>query len=160
MAPILFLLFLVVPVLELWVILQVGRELGAGPTIVLLVIVSAVGAAIARREGLRAWYRFRAALAQGRIPAEEVVGGALVLLAGALLLTPGFLTDAVGLVLVLPLSRAIINRALRTRVLRAFGLAPARRSRRRRRRRSERGDEGVVDVEVMRVKRSGPDPDG
>lgn len=134
--PVLLLLFLVVPVLELWVILQVGQEIGPASTIVLLLAVSVAGAALLKREGLRAWSRFRSALAVGRIPAEEVVDGSLVLFAGALLLTPGFLTDVLGLVLIVPPTRAVVNRVLRKRVLRAFGLAgrqPSRRARGRRR---------------------------
>lgn len=116
--------FIVVPLAELWLIMRVGERIGAGWTIVALLAVSFVGAALVKREGATAWRRFRDALGT-RIPAVEVVDGALVLIGGTLLLTPGFLTDAVGLVLVIPPTRAVVNRAVRSRVRHQFGLGPA-----------------------------------
>lgn len=154
MGALLILVFLVVPVLELWVILAVGQRIGALPTVLALLGISVAGAWLVKREGLKAWRRFRAVVEQGGIPAEEVVDGALLLLGGALMLTPGFLTDAVGLALVVPLPRRWLNRGLRSRVRGMFGLGPARRSRSRTRAPTT-GDTEVVDVEVVDVRRDG-----
>ncbi|CAN5259904.1 hypothetical protein BH20ACT9_BH20ACT9_18590 [soil metagenome] len=146
MPLLLFAAFVVVPLAELYVIFEVvGPAIGPLPTIAILLVVSVAGAALVRHEGVRAWRRFREALAQSRIPAEEIVDGALVLVGGTLLLTPGFITDVVGLLLVLPPTRALGNRLVRGRVRRAFGL---------RVRRPASGD--VVDVEVVRVERDHP----
>ena len=116
MPLLLFVLFLVVPIVELAVILQVGQSIGVLPTVGLLLGVSVAGAWLVRREGTRAWRQFRTALGEARIPTDEVLGGALILLGGALMLTPGFVTDGVGLLLVVPLTRALVVRALRGRV--------------------------------------------
>jgi UPF0716 protein FxsA len=110
MVPILVLAFIVVPLAELAVIIAVGNVLGLLPTLVLLLAISVTGAWLAKREGLAAWRRFQLAVAEGRVPTEEVADGAMVLLAGALLLTPGFLTDVVGLLLLLPPTRAMLRR--------------------------------------------------
>lgn len=113
--PVLFLAFLVMPLVELWVILQVGEVIGGWWTVLLLVVDSIVGAVIVRREGRRAWSAFRDALTAGRWPADEVAQGALVLVGGALLLTPGFVTDVMGLAFVLPPTRALLAKVIRTR---------------------------------------------
>lgn len=105
----LFLLFLVLPFLELYVIIQVGRGLGALNTIAVLLVISAVGAWLVKREGLGVLRRARERAAQGAVPGRELVDGVLILLAGALLLTPGFITDAVGIVLLLPPARAALR---------------------------------------------------
>lgn len=127
MGALLFVCFVVVPILELAVIIQVGQVAGVVPTIAALIGVSLIGAALVRREGLRAWHRVGETLRAGRMPAQEVVDGALVLAGGALMLTPGFLTDAVGLLLVIPVTRALASRLVRTRVRSIFlprGSAP------------------------------------
>ncbi len=102
----LFIGFLVVPVLEIAIILQVGQVIGGWQTALLLLAMSAAGAWIVRHEGRRAWRALRAAVEGGRLPAREAADGGLVLIGGTLLLTPGFLTDALGLLLVLPPTRA------------------------------------------------------
>ncbi|HEX2024480.1 MAG TPA: FxsA family protein [Acidimicrobiales bacterium] len=112
----LFLIFLVVPIAELAVILQVGQLIGPWYTIVLLLAVSAAGAWLVKREGLGVVRRFRRQLDAGALPGKELADGVLILFAGALLLTPGFLTDCVGLLLLLPPVRAVI----RASVLRRF----------------------------------------
>lgn len=153
MPVVLFLLFIIVPLVELWVIIQVGEMIGALGTVLALLAISLVGAALTRREGLKAWVRFRQALAEGRLPAEEVTDGALLLLAGALLLTPGFVTDGVGLALLAPPSRALINRGLRSAARRQFGLGTTGRSPSG----SERprsADDDVVDVEIVNIERN------
>lgn len=111
--PLLLVLALVlVPIVELYFIVQVGQGIGVLPTLVLLVALSLLGGYLLRREGTRTWRAFRAALSAGRLPAAEVADGALVIFGGALLLTPGFATDAFGLLCVLPPSRAVLRRIL------------------------------------------------
>jgi len=108
----LLLLFLVVPVVEIYVIIQVGQLIGVGPTLVLLVADAVLGTWLFRREARRTWAAFRAALDARRVPAKEVADGALVILGGAFLLTPGFVTDAVGVLCLLPPTRAVLRRGL------------------------------------------------
>jgi UPF0716 protein FxsA len=110
MVPILALAFIVVPLAELAVIIAVGDFLGLLPTLLLLLGISLAGAWLAKREGLAAWRRFQLALTEGRVPTAEVADGAMVLLAGALLLTPGFLTDVVAVLLLLAPVRAALRR--------------------------------------------------
>src|SRR3954451_12219556 len=105
----LILLFIVVPIAEIYVIVQVGQAIGAGWTIALLIADSILGWMLMRSQGRLAWRRFNEAIAAGRPPAREVFDGALVIFGGALLLTPGFLTDVLGLVLLLPPSRAVVR---------------------------------------------------
>ncbi|MDX6287275.1 MAG: protein FxsA [Frankiales bacterium] len=112
MGLLLLLAFLVVPVIEIYVIIQVGQAIGALPTVVLLLLDGIIGAAIVRREGAKAWLALRTAIQAGRVPTHEVADGALVVLGGALLLSPGFVTDAVGLFLVLPFTRPLARRFL------------------------------------------------
>lgn len=111
--PILVLLFIVVPIAELAVIIRVGSWLGVLETIVLLFAVSVVGAWLAKREGLGVYRRFRQEVSEGRVPGAEIVDGVLVIVAPALLLTPGFLTDAVAILLLIPPVRAGVRRWLR-----------------------------------------------
>lgn len=103
--PALVLALIVVPIVEIAVIVQVGSLIGVLPTIVLLLVESLLGAWIVKREGARAWRSLRAATAAGRLPDRELLDGALVVVGGALLLAPGFVTDLAGFVLVLPVSR-------------------------------------------------------
>ena len=108
----LVLLFIVVPIVEIYVIIQVGEAIGALWTIALLVADSIIGSLLMRTQGRSAWRRFNEAIAAGRIPAREVVDGALVIFGGALLLTPGFVTDIFGAAFLLPPTRAVIRRLL------------------------------------------------
>ena len=110
-------LFIVVPLLELAVIIEVGREIGVGPTIAILIADSVLGSLLMRAQGRAAWRRFTQATRHGRPPAREVLDGALIIAGGALLLTPGFLTDALGLALLLPPTRAVVRRILARRLL-------------------------------------------
>ena len=110
MVPILVIVFILVPLAELAVLIAVGDWIGLVPTLILLLAVSVVGAWLAKREGLAAWRRFQLALAEGRMPTVEVADGAMIMLAGALLLTPGFLSDVVGVLLLLPPTRALARR--------------------------------------------------
>ena len=106
------LLFLIVPLAELYVILKVGDAIGIGWTILLLVADSLLGSWLLRSQGRAVWRRFNEILAQGRVPHREVIDGVLVIFGGALLITPGFLTDIVGLALLLPPTRAVVRRVL------------------------------------------------
>lgn len=109
MLGVLALLFLVVPFAELFVLLQVGRAIGALETIGLLVLVSIVGAWLVKREGIGVLRRAEERLRQGGVPGRELVDGVMILFAGALLLTPGFLTDILGILLLLPPVRATLR---------------------------------------------------
>src|SRR3954468_9891200 len=117
-------LFIVIPLVELYAIIQVGQAIGVWWTIALLLIDSLVGAALMRSQGRSAWRRFQEAIQAGRIPHREVADGALVILGGALLLTPGFVTDIFGLFLLLPPTRAVVRGTLLRRV--TFGMVSGR----------------------------------
>lgn len=110
---VLFALFALVPLAELYLLLRVGGALGAAPTLGLVLLTAALGSWLVRREGLATVQRLRAQLAAGQPPAEPMLEAACLLIAGALLLTPGFLTDAAGFALLVPpLRRALIRRHL------------------------------------------------
>ena len=107
---ILFLLFLLVPLVEIYFLIKVGNVIGAVPTIALVVFTALLGAMLLRFQGLMTLTRSRQVLAQGQVPALEMLEGVLLVFAGALLLTPGFVTDAIGFVfLVPPLRQALIR---------------------------------------------------
>lgn len=120
MAPLLGFVFLVVPLVELAVIIEVGQRIGALNTVAALIGISVAGAVLAKREGVAVWTRFRAAIQRGEVPSDEIVDGFCVLFGAALLLTPGFLTDLLGLALLFPLSRAVVRRWLRAGAGMAF----------------------------------------
>lgn len=108
----LLLLFTTVPLVELALLLWIGARIGVLATVGLILLTGVLGAALARHQGLATWDRFQRALAAGRLPARELVEGLLILVAGAVLLTPGVLTDAAGfLLLVPPVRRWIVRRA-------------------------------------------------
>src|SRR4051812_33726212 len=112
-------LFIVVPFAELYLILEVvGPAIGAVPTILLLAADSLLGALLLRSQGRAVWRRFNEGLAAGRMPHREVVDGVLVIFGGALLITPGFITDVVGVVLLLPPTRALVCAWLARRLAR------------------------------------------
>ena len=113
------LLLLVVPIVELYVLIQVGQVIGAGWTILLLIGVSIFGTVLLKREGVAAWRRLQEAMAAGRMPTNEVTDGALIVLGGALLITPGFVTDIVGFLFLLPITRGAAKVFLR----KALGVA-------------------------------------
>ena len=104
--------FVGVPLLEIYVLVQVGQVIGAWWTILLLIVMSVLGTMLIRHEGGRAWRALTEALRTGRMPASEIADGALILIGGTLMLAPGFVTDAVGLLLVLPLTRPVARRLL------------------------------------------------
>jgi UPF0716 protein FxsA len=124
----LVLLFIVVPIAELAVIIQVGEAIGIWWTIALLIADSLLGALLMRSQGRAAWRRFNEAMQAGRVPAREVLDGILVIFGGALLLTPGFITDIGGLFLLLPPTRALVRallvRRLGRRMVASFSRPP------------------------------------
>ena len=111
-------LFIGVPFAEIYVLLQVGHTIGVANTLALLILVSVIGAWLAKREGLGVIRRMQRSIDNGRVPGAELVDGFLILLAAALMLTPGFLTDIVAILLLLPPVRAVVRRELRRRVAR------------------------------------------
>jgi len=126
---VLFVLFLVVPVLELAVLINVGSRFGVPETLAVMILVSIAGAVLAKRQGLRAFRAVQERIAAGQMPGVELIDGLLVLVGAALLLTPGFITDAVGLLLLLPFVRAGLRRFVRRRLekrLRIVGVSTLR----------------------------------
>lgn len=115
----LFALFLIVPVVDLAVLVAVGDRVGFWPTIAVVVLTALVGSWLAKREGLAAWRRVQGTVLSGGVPGQALVDGLLILVAGTLLLTPGFLTDIVGLLGLFPPTRAVLRRAVRARFERA-----------------------------------------
>ena len=97
----LFLLFTLVPLIEVMLLVRIGRWLGAGPTLLLVVGTGAAGAWLARREGLRSWRAVQAELAHGHLPTDQLVHAVIILVAGIVLITPGVITDVLGLLLLI-----------------------------------------------------------
>jgi UPF0716 protein FxsA len=112
MGLLLVLLFIVVPIAELYVIIQVGEAIGVWPTLLLLLLDAIVGSWLLKHEGRAAWRRFNQALAEKRVPAAEVADGFLVILGGALLIAPGFITDIFGILFLIPPTRALARKIL------------------------------------------------
>jgi UPF0716 protein FxsA len=115
-------LFIVVPIVELYVIIQVGELIGVWPTLALLLADALLGSLLLRHQGRSAWRRFNTALAERRFPGREVADGLMIAVGGTLLLTPGFVTDIFGFLLLLPPTRALARRLLRGYVARRFVL--------------------------------------
>ncbi|HEU4736165.1 MAG TPA: FxsA family protein [Solirubrobacterales bacterium] len=118
-------LFIVVPIVELYVIIQIGSLIGVWPTIALLLADAILGSLLLRQQGRGAWRRFNAALAERRFPGREVADGLLIAIGGTLLLTPGFVTDIFGLIFLIPPTRAIVRRLLGGYVTRRFVIVGA-----------------------------------
>lgn len=111
----LLLLFIVVPLTELALLLRIGDAIGLGPTIALVILTGMLGWWLAKREGLRTWLKIQSELNQGRLPGNHLVDALLILVAGAVLITPGVLTDAVGFLLLIPPVRSMVRNALKKR---------------------------------------------
>lgn len=109
----LFLIFVIIPLIELGVFIKIGTVIGVLYTFALIFFTAIVGAYMVRMEGLSVFYRFQENLTKGTFPQEEIFDGALILLAGALLITPGVLTDITGFLLVFPLSRGVVKKIIR-----------------------------------------------
>lgn len=108
----LFLIFSIVPIIELYLLIRVGKLIGALPTVALLLLISLAGAWLVRSQGFVILRRIQDELALGRLPAAGLLDGALVLLGGLLLLTPGFFSDVIGLFFIIPPTRAVIKQFL------------------------------------------------
>ena len=113
---VLALLFLVVPLLELFVIIQVGQAIGALNTVGILLLDSIIGGWLMKREGMAALRRFQTKLSSGQLPENELIDGFCILFGGALMLTPGFLSDLLGIALLLPPVRAVLRPIVRRQV--------------------------------------------
>jgi UPF0716 protein FxsA len=113
-------LFIVIPIVEIWVIVEIGSLIGVLPTIALLIADALLGSLLLRHQGRGAWRRFNEALAQRRFPGREVADGLLIAVGGTLLLTPGFVTDIFGAILLIPPTRAIVRALMRGYVTRRF----------------------------------------
>lgn len=109
----LFLLFILVPLAESYLLYLMGSLVGFWPTLALVLITAALGAFLGKREGLRVWREWRGALARGQLPEEGILGGVLVLIGAVLLVAPGVLTDLAGLLLMIPQSRRVVARIVR-----------------------------------------------
>jgi UPF0716 protein FxsA len=121
--------FIVVPIAELYVIWKVGDAIGIWLTLALLAADSVLGSLLLRAQGRSVWGRFNTALAEGKIPHREVIDGVLVIFGGAFLITPGFLTDIVGLLLLIPPTRALFRRLVVRRLGRRIVVSATTRSR-------------------------------
>jgi UPF0716 protein FxsA len=117
---ILIALFIIVPIAELYVIIQIGSLIGVWPTIALLLADAVLGSLLLRHQGRGAWRRFNAAITERRFPGREVADGLLIAIGGTLLLTPGFLTDILGAIFLIPPTRAIVRHLMRGYVGRRF----------------------------------------
>ena len=102
--------FILVPLVELFLLLQLSEATSVGMTILIVVVTGILGSWLARREGAMAWFRFREALGSGKMPSQEIQDGLMIVFAAALLLTPGLLTDALGFTLLVPPGRALIRK--------------------------------------------------
>ena len=137
MFPYLFILFTVIPALELIIIIRVGAQIGAINTLVLLILIGISGAYLVRLQGFQVLKNIQKSLEQGTIPTEDMLDGFIVLCGGILLLTPGFLTDIVGLIFLLPFTRALLKIILKRKFRKmasngeilTFGPAPKRKKR-------------------------------
>lgn len=114
---ILFLIFIVIPVIEITVLIQVGEQLGAFPTVALVILTAAIGASLVRSQGLQTLMSAQKKMQQGQQPGQEVIEGVMLAIAGVMLVTPGFVTDFMGLLLLLPFSRQFFAAKLLERVI-------------------------------------------
>ena len=112
--------FIIVPLIELVLLLQVAHYTSLSTTIMIVIVTGVMGSVLARREGVLAWFRFQSALAEGRAPSREIQDGLMIVFAAALLLTPGLLTDALGFTLLLPQGRDLVRRTLLKRYIQRF----------------------------------------
>ncbi|PIE00790.1 MAG: exlusion protein FxsA [Thiothrix nivea] len=114
--PLFAVLFFIIPLIEIYLLIQVGGVIGVLPTILLVVLTAVIGAFLLRQQGLSTLARFQRSMAQGEVPATALLEGVMLLLGGALLMTPGFFTDAIGFACLLPFSRKWLANAMLSRV--------------------------------------------
>jgi UPF0716 protein FxsA len=130
----LLLLFTLVPLIELFLLVELGSVIGVGATVLIVVCTGVLGAWLARWQGLGVLRRLTRDLEEGRLPADTLIDGFLILIAGAVLLTPGLITDALGFLLLVPRGRAAVRKAVAARLLKRTRVA----------------DPGVIDAEWYR----------
>lgn len=116
--PIIFFLFVAVPIIEIWVLIEIGSQIGVFNTILMVILTAIVGTAMLRIQGLSIVARVRSQVAANQLPTAEILEGLFLLVGGALLLTPGFVTDAIGFMCLLPLTRNMMSRGLTARFIR------------------------------------------
>ena len=105
-------LFIIIPLVELWVLIEIGKQIGAWETIGLCIVTGVLGAFLVQLEGLKVWARLQYELMQFRMPTKEIIDGVLILIGGIVLLTPGVITDFIGLTLLLPFTRPLYRNYL------------------------------------------------
>jgi len=111
-------LFTVVPLLELYLLIKIGQVIGALPTVLIVVGTGIAGASLARQQGAKVWWQIQREMEIGRFPADRMIDGLLLLVAGAVLITPGILTDLLGFAILIPFTRAPIRRWVQDRLRR------------------------------------------
>lgn len=146
--------FILIPLVELYLLLRVAQYTSVGMTILLVILTGVIGSVLARREGAMAWFRFHSAVAEGRVPSREIQDGLMIVFAGALLLTPGLLTDALGFTLLVPAGREWIRKAVVHRYLRRFNIHVTTTSQLHAEplHRVQRGTSDTIDAEAVRRK--------
>lgn len=117
-----FLLFTIIPTIELVILIKTGTIIGTLNTVIIIIITAVVGAYMVRLEGMGVMYRIRKNLVEGRFPAEELIDGLIIFIAGALLLTPGFVTDITGFIMIFPVTRNIVKTIIKKYIKRRFSL--------------------------------------
>jgi UPF0716 protein FxsA len=130
----LLVLFVCIPLIELILLLQIGKMMGLGATVALVIVTGLVGASLAQQQGFKVWTKIQAELQSGRMPAGELVDGLLILIGGLVLITPGLLTDLCGFALMTP----VVRRFVRARLDRRFRTMTSKHR--------HQGDSGVIDV--------------
>jgi len=118
----LLLLFILIPVLELFIFLVIGQRIGIPTTLVIILGTAVLGAYLTKSQGLKALSRYQESIAQGRLPHEAIIDSLLILIAGAMLLTPGFLTDSLGFALLVPSVRQVIRQVLEASLRNRFSV--------------------------------------
>jgi UPF0716 protein FxsA len=111
-------LFTAIPIVELYILIKIGQLIGALPTIAIVLVTGVVGAGLARQQGARVWYEIQMQMQQGVFPADRLIDGLLLVVAGAVLITPGVLTDILGFAILIPPSRAPIREWVKARLSR------------------------------------------
>lgn len=120
----LFLFFSIIPVVEIAILIKIGSYIGVTKTIIVVILTAVIGAYLVKREGLSVIGKLRKKIQEGKMPGEELFDGVMILIAGALLLTPGFTTDVVGFLLVFPASRQLIKQVVKQYIERKFFSLP------------------------------------
>ena len=124
--PLFAILFFAIPLIEIYFLIQVGEVIGALPTILLVVLTAVLGAFLLRQQGVATLARFQQSMSQGHMPAAALLEGVMLVLGGALLMTPGFFTDAIGFACLLPFSRQWLAKMMMSRFsVRSFGAGTA-----------------------------------